>query len=305
MKTYNEIYPIEGWAEKISRNLTKIADEKPNMYAKTKVRYQKLAESLLDSVEKIAIILESDSLVPKSNNEFYELSDKTESSISDKLNYINNRVHEAENFSANRFSPTYPKDGSVNSLKETLHYFDSILQSSSTINFGYSEVNECARLLYRWFHSRFCPDIENKQFKFQHRYLPTWICNFIILYGKYNSCNMNTQFKQMIESWCDGVDQGTAGNYAVPYEIYQLEKVNDPADYTIDAVVMNDILTNECLYQLSDTPSQCILHYDHNILISVVRDRNPSLHSKIVTRIAKRRELIKVIGLTPVGGIEE
>lgn len=68
---------------------------------------------------------------------------------------------------------------------------------------------------------------------------------------------------------------------------------------------MNDILTNECLYQLSDTPSQCILHYDHNILISVVRDRNPSLHSKIVTRIAKRRELIKEIGLTPVGGIEE
>lgn len=301
MKTYHEIYPIEGWADKISKHLEAIAADKPNMYAKTKQRYEKLADSLLDSVAKIALILEEDSLVSKSNNEFDELSDNSSLSISDKLKQVNARFHQLENFSKDNVGTLNHIPGGVQH-KETIDYFDMILREASVHNFGYSEVNECAKMLYQWFHTRFRPDFIDVDFKYNIHYIPTWICDFIILYGKYHHANQNKLFVKMIDKWCVEVTTGSKGNYAIPYEVYNLEKEFNPSDYTIDAVVINDILSSQYLYKLFEDEFQGVIHYDYNVLISVVKDRNPSLHSKVITRIAKRKELIKEIGLTPVGG---
>lgn len=302
MKTYNEIYPIEGWADKISKHITKIADEKPNMYAKTKRRYEKLAESLLDSVSKIAIILEEDSLLSKTTDEFNELDDADNPvSITEQIDKLNQKFHRVEDLSN---EGTSVSTSSKVAHKTTIDYFDAVLFEASTYNFGYSQINECARMLYLWFHTRFRPDISDPTFRYNIHYIPNWICDFILLYGKYHHAKQNKTFVKMIEKWCVDVQTSSIGNYALPYPVYEMDKSVDPADYTIDAVIINDILSSECLYKLFEDKFSGVIHYDNNVLVAVVKDKNPSLQSKIITRIAKRRELIKEIGLTPVGGID-
>lgn len=317
MKSYNEIYPAEGWADKILKYLQKVALEKPNMYAKTKRRYEALAYSLLDSASLIASILEEDSLVPSSNDEFDELS-STDDRIHKKLAEVNQRFRKTEEFSTSKFSTSdldkhSESDGSDESSDYSYYdickYYDVVLKGASVLNFGYSEVNECAKLLYLWFHTRFMPEIQDPDFTCQLRYLPIWITSFIIVYGKYFQQGKIAKFKEIVDRWCEKVQQGKGGIYAIPFQVYKIEKdfkdgVCQPSDYTIEAVIINDLLANGCLYRLGDNEYDGAVRYNSNDLVNVVRDRNPALFTKIRNRVVKRQELIREIGLTPVGDID-
>ena len=312
MDKYYEIYPMERWAEKISNGLDQVLEVRPGMYKKTKQRYENLAECLIQSAEKIAIILESDSLRSKNTDEFNELETSDESEVSayqrimKKLenvrdisdlehSFSSGNVHYSRSSGENLFVKTF----------EAIDYFDSVLSEASMYNFGYTEVNQCAEMLYYWFHTRFKPEVPDSTFKYNIQYLPEWICNFIILYGKYNHTDSNDQFVKLIDKWCTTVINGSCGNYAIPYEVYQLNKDKDPSDYTIDSVVISDLLMNGMLYKLSRDSCSCMIYLDPSLLIQIVKENNPSLHSQIVTRIAHRKELIEKIGLTPIGGSDE
>lgn len=331
MKTYYEIYPIEGWADKISKSLKEIAEDKnrPGMYSKTRTRYQNLANVLLNSLSSIAVILEENLLIPESNNEFDELSSSVDQlDILSKLQLLNNKFKKLEEFS-NDSSSLY-KSRSLQNLNsgienieddessdtsnsppnvdlditnnQTILYFDDILYQSSIHNFGYSEVNLCAKLIYKWFHTRFRSEY-SCDFKYNIKYIPKWISYFIMLYGKYHSEGRNSDFESMINTWCNRVESKENNVYSIPWEIYNLDKTSNPMDCTIDAIVINDILSDNMLYKLSSYEFKGIVNFECSLLITIIKERNPSLHPKIVTRIARRNELIKEIGLTPVGGV--
>jgi len=303
---------MERWAERISDCLDQVLEVRPGMYKKTKQRYENLADSLLKSAEKIAIILESDSLRSKNNDEFNELEPLESSPVNSaydrimtKLKNARNAVESESDFSSNSINNRSSTENLFMKTYEAIDYFDSILCEASSFNFGYTEVNQCAEMLYYWFHTRFKPDVSDPTFKYNIQYLPEWICNFIILYGKYNSSKSNEQFVKLIDKWCTTVINGSCGNYAIPYEVFQLSKDKEPSDYTIDSVVINDLLMNGMLYKLSRDSCDCMIYLDPSLLIQIVKENNPSLHSKIVTRISHRKELIEEIKLTPTGGYDE
>lgn len=313
MKTYNEIYPAERYADKILTYLRKVAAEKPNMYAKTKKRYEDLASVMMECSGLILSILEEDSLVPKNTDEFDELSSAGDD-LKNKFDQLSKKFQQAEKFSSDSKmnsrksdgDPIQPGHSSAHIYYRTCADYHQVLKEASACNFGYSEVNKCAQLLYKWFHTRFLPDVPDPDFLCKIEYLPSWITNFILVFGKYYEDKRINVFESTIERWCNRVESGTAGNYAIPFEIYKLD--NDikkgackPDDYTISAVIINDILSSGKLYQLGPGEYEGDILYDPGDLPRIVNDRNPSLFPKIRTRISKMNQLISEIGLTPVG----
>lgn len=319
---YNEIYPAEGWAKKISEFLTRVVEQKPRMYAKTKRRYINLGCVLLDCVYKIFSILEEDSLVPEdTTDEFNDLASSTDTRIlHEKLAEMTQKLKTVDEFAephrnvppkVERKEESHSESDSDDSPKynyhQTIEYYDTIFKEASTHNFGFREVNECAKLLYKWFHTRFAPEIPDPDFHCQIRYLPTWVSSFIITYGRYyQECKLDT-FRMALDRWCDKVERGEGGIYAIPFEIYRVESdfkkgTYQPKEYTLEAVVITDILINGYLFNLGEDNFDGMVRYNFDDVANVVKERNPSLLPKIRTRFAKRSELVREIGLTPVGG---
>jgi hypothetical protein len=90
-----------------------------------------------------------------------------------------------------------------------------------------------------------------------------------------------------IETWCQKLETESV-RYAIPYEIFKIDKSKDINEYTLEAVLISDILFSECLYRLTkqELPnSQIVL--DALAVSDFVRNKNKSLASEIRTRFSK------------------
>lgn len=292
--TYIEVPRIQAHADKIDSQLSTVLSQKPQMYAKTKERYKDLAISLLSSVEKIASILEEDSLASVDNktSEFstnrFDVSD-----LSNALKHASERIDSCANFVSTDFSIV-----SNNANKETLRRYGQVLEQASNYNFRYEEANECAYILNRWFKARFSNPSKNSTFRYNLAYIPEWITDIIILYGKYHSNQDTSSFMNMMTSWCDNLSVESV-KWAVPYEVHQLSKSRELRNYTMNAVLIGDILMDEMYYLLTETSSPDIVaNLECYPVASKVKANNPTLLPIIRTRLAKRETLMKEYSLT-------
>lgn len=305
---YLEIYPIENCADKISEKLDAVLEAKPTMYAKTKDRYRALAYSLLQSVEKISSILEEESLISDDNtqDEFDELSSNNSSAILPDLNQAVNNVRDQIK-SYTKFTSSTSSSNSVNnqithstklSNKTVLSTFARILTEGGKHEFKCKQATECAQVISKWFRTRFTSDNRNPKFKYSIQQIPEWISYIIILYGKYHSTDETYRFVEMFNAWCADVSANPSNVWAVPYEVYSLMKSDKPEDFTLDSVIISDILMDEKYHMLTEsyfTDSHVLLSCSP--VASIVKHRNASLVPKIRTRIAKQSELIQECNL--------
>ena len=292
---YLEIYPMENCADKISKQLDQVLEVKPNMYAKTKDRYKKLAYSLLQSVEKISNILEDGCLVGDSHNsdEFDELSsseDRCPAELSQAVDSVKDQIDSYSQFTSN---------SSRLSNKKILSTFAQVLEDASNYPFEYLEVRECAKFVYKWFKTRFIPDVKNLNFRYNIKHLPDWITYMIILYGYYQHLGKTEVLMKMLDRWCSDVQQDDTNTYAIPYEAYNLMRSVKPESFTMNAVVIGDLLMEGKYHLLTDTHFTCSnVCLQYAPVVSVVKSKNPSLLPVIRTRIAKQDQLIQDCNLT-------
>lgn len=293
---YLEIYPIENSADKIAKQLDLVLDAKPTMYAKTKDRYRKLAQSLLQSVEKISSILEEESLVSDSDyisEEFDELSDGSNGN-QDSVLYAavasaKNQVTSYTQFNASASKGTQHVERAVMSNKEVFSKIAEVLSEASTHHFKCIQATECAALIYKWFECRFVSN-NNKDFKYSLKQVPVWITYLIILYGKYQSIGRLPEFYDMINNWCIQIrEQHTT--WAVPYEVHELMSSVNPDDFTLNAAIIGDVLIDECYYKLTSTCMSGSSIYLYETPAFIIKQKNPSLSRKIALRFAKQQEL--------------
>lgn len=289
---YIEVSRIQTHADKIDKQLSSILSEHPQIYAKTRDKYKKLAISLLSSVEKIASILEENSLATLDNDRVeFSTADFDISDVYCAMKHTSDRIDLCNNFLA-----ASSEDISDNVNKMTLKKYGRVLEQASVHDFGYYEVNTCALILNKWFKSRF--SVNDPAFKYNIAYIPEWITNIIIMYGKYQSINDTDSFISMMYSWCDGLSASPT-RWAVPYEVHDLSKSVDPHSYTINAVLIGDILMDEVLYQLTESNAPDIVaNLECYPVASTVKLKNPSLLPTIRTRLAKRDSLAKQCNLT-------
>lgn len=275
---------MESAAKKISDMLDEILEKQPRMYEKTRIRYKDLAVSMLSSVEKIAKIAQLDALSPHSNDEFDELSSiGFDSSIDIALKHAQQEVETAKSFTSTKNEDLFID----------LNVIDEIFYEVSQIEFGWNEVNQCARLLYMWFHTRF---IEKPVQTCNYRYLGGWITKFIVQFGNHCAKHSCSNFESSLYDWCKRLDI-THSVYAQPFFIYNALDASDPVDFTLEAVLVNDLLYSKGLYKLSEKYKM----FDSLEVCRIVKAKNPSLTPKINMRFAKQQELLSSVEFSSSG----
>ena len=297
---YIEIGPIEKNANKISKQLDILLEQKPNMYTKTRERYQKLAHSLLQSVEKISNILEEECLISHEHefNEFEELSNSEidVSDISDAIDSIQSQLQSYEQLAC---SDNVPLPERRCSNKDIISRFAQILFEGSNKAFECEEACKCATILHKWFRTRFTPVVKNPKFRYQISQIPEWIYYIVILFGKYQSDNNIQDFLTMFNNWCEDVENNPSNCWAVPYQVYELSKSIQPESFTLNAVVLFDILMEDLYYLLTESSfSDSKVFLDGSAVANIVRMNNPALLPKIRTRLSNHRKLIDECNLT-------
>lgn len=276
---YLEIYPSEVAAKKILAHLDKMLKEKPKVYKKTILRYKKLAELLMQCLDKINRFIESETLLSSDDTEFDELSKPAD-----------------ENF---KYSVQRPLEGFDNLHTSGQQYnsssilkYSTILQTGTNIDFGYDEINQCAKLINQWFQARF-PKNSNSDFRYNINQIPLWISQIIITYGYYFEQGQVYDLQQEFNSWCKDVQEDIHNIYRVPYCVYNTCKSDKRECFTLSAVLISDILIEKCYYSLLNNVDMC-----GNDVISIVKSNNPALVGAIRTRINNQNVLLETLEFT-------
>lgn len=280
---YLEIYPSEVAAKKINKHLDKMAEVKPRVYRKTLLRYKKLAYLLLECVTKIVRMLQSEMLLSSGDSEFQELATDFDieqiDELRDTVDSLGNLVDKQDTKETKKL------------VGETLALYRSVFSQAAGHDFGYYEVNECAELLNYWIIKRFSG--ANPNFKYQIKQLPVWATFVVIAYGKAHATGTQIPFAADFKSWCDSLDGDFGNCWALPISIFNMTKVLDPANFTLDAMVIYDILIEGCLYKLLEIRVPIETGY----ISKLVKEYRPEYAHDVRTRFTRQQELIQIVCL--------
>jgi hypothetical protein len=282
---YLEIYPSEVAARKISKHLDKMAEVKPRVYQKTLLRYKKLAYLLIECVTKIIRMLQSEMLLSSGDAEFQELASDFDM---EQIDELRNSIDDLGSL-----VDKTPKEDNKRVVGDTLKQYRTVFKQASDYDFGYSEVNDCADLLNCWLTHRFSGN--NVNFKYQIRQLPVWATYIVIAYGKYHSIGNASTFVSDFKKWCNDLDTDLSNCWALPLNIFNMTKKVNPDNFTVDAMVIYDILINGCLYQLIDGKNK--IPMEPAYIADLVKAYRPEHKKEVRTRLTKQQELIKSLNL--------
>lgn len=288
---YLEIYPSEVAARKIDRHLDKMLKDKPRVYRKTLVRYEQLAQLLLKCVNKIVRMLQSEMLLSSEDTEFQELASTFDT---EQIEELRDSVDALGNLVEKKPSPESKKLAG-----DTLKVYKNTFRQMAQQDFRYVEVNECAQLMDYWMYHRFSGD--NPNFKFQIKQLPTWATYIVIAYGKAHSLGKSAQFVYDFKSWCNSLDDDASNCWALPSNVFDMIRTVDPNNFTVDAMVIYDVLMNEGLYPLVDQK----IPMDSSYIAKLIKEYHPDQAKLVRTRITRQHELIESLCLRPTSDVAE
>lgn len=286
---YLEIYPSEVAAKKILAHLENVLEDKPKVYKKTILRYKKLAELLILCLDKINKFIESETLLSSDETEFDELSKPADEPIqefsnSGTIQKISNALGDFDNIHTNN-----QQYNSSSILK-----YKTILQTGCNIDFGYSEINQCAKLINMWFQARIPKSSKDSDFRYNIKQIPLWISHIIITYGYYFEQGRVYDLEQEFIRWCSEIHEDPHNTYRVPYCVYNTCRSDKPENFTLSAVLISDILDEKCYYSLN---SLCTSK-EGNDVATIVRNNNPALLQAIRTRINNQNVLLETLEFT-------
>lgn len=283
---YLEIYPSEVAAKKILAHMNQMLHDKPKVYKKTIIRYKKLAELLINILNKINQFIESETLLTSDETEFNELSKLSDDTVKpfERIQDISNSEEEFDGIHTNEKKAS----AAINTGK-----ISTIVQAGANIDFGYEEINRCAKLINMWFQARIPKSSEESDFRYNVNQLPLWISHIIIAYGHYFDQGKVYDLEQEFAYWCDEIKEDPHNTYRVPYCVYNIIRSDDAKDFSLSAVLISDVLIEKCYYSLNDT-----MKIDGNDVISIVKMKNPGLSKAIRTRINHQNDLLHTLGFT-------
>lgn len=302
---YLEIRSSEVAANKVHRHLQNLLATKPRLYKKTLIRYKDLAYILIDCVDMILRFLTTDLLSNSGNDEFNELTDldanrdviDMKSKLEESINILDiyNKLT-SSNVASSVSSTDQDKPKIDCALMAKL--YGEVLFNATKINFGYKEINDCAELIYYWYNIRMSyMSTHHKAYNISQ--LPNWICYIVLMYGKYHANGQTEFFINYLKKWCDDANTDFSNKYAIPKDITNLSKSSYVNDYTLDALIIYDILMERGYLPLVIDDSS-IVPMSPNFIVDITKENNPNLDKMIKTRFTKRDKYIKQLGLTEV-----
>lgn len=307
---YFEIRSSEVAANKIHKHLQNLLANRPRMYKKTLVRYKDLAYLLIDCVDMILRFLTNELLSSSEDNEFNELS-SSDCPVTDDadVNEIRRKLTEStqlfETYNTLASSSTIvtalpvenPEQAPAVDCGAMAKVYGDVLEAAANIDYGYVEVNDCAKLIHYWYsHRMLYMSTHHKAYNIAQ--LPNWISCIVLMYSKYHANGQPTFFANTLMQWCDTANETFSNKYAIPKEVINIGKSSYMNDYTVDALIIYDLLMEQGFLPLVN-PDSNIVPMDPNFIVDRTKEHNPNLDKVVRTRISKRTKYIEEIGLTP------
>lgn len=283
---YLEIYPSEVAANKILAHMEQMLKDKPKVYKKTISRYKKLAELLIKILDKINQFIESETLLTSDETEFDELSKPLEDTTTSfkAIQKISNSIEEFDDIHTN---------GQKYNASMSIGKISTIVQTGANIDFGYEEVNQCAKLINMWFQARIPKSSSESDFRYNVNQIPLWISHIIITYGYYFDQGKVYDLEQEFKFWCQEIKEDPHNTYRVPYCVYNTLRSDNHACFTLSAALIADLLSEKCYYSLND-----VIKLDGNDVASIIKANNPGLSKALISRIDHQNELLETLEFT-------
>ena len=266
-----DIYSAEIQVNKLLNYVNGLSDAKPRMYQKSKDRLKELANTCKEVIVVISEILQDEALVTDNSDEFGGSDIRAFNSM---LNCMEDQISELRLFlnspRAESVNLSETDDSSKSAKKTAFSDYKTCLNSLAHSNIQVAEADECSKLLWRWFSARFMDHAAG--FRYTMKKVPQWLRNIVVLYCYHLESGDLMSFVTMFYNWISAID--FSSNYAVPYEVYQLDKFCDPNKMTLTAVVMWDILLD---YGLRDLCKTSDLYLTEDAVYTLVGALNSSI----------------------------
>lgn len=241
------------------------------MYQKSKDRLKELANTCNQVIVVISEILQDEALINDQQDDEFGGSEVTD--LDSFLDSVEYKISELRQF-LNSPKPIHVTTSSASTAKKrALFTYKHCLSSISNANIAVLEAEDCGRLLWKWFSTRFLESTES--FKYNMKKLPRWIRDIVLLYGYHLECGTLNDFLSSFNKWLISVSEDS-NNYAVPYDVYNFDKYPNPEMLTLSSVVIWDILLDYGLRDLCCDPSS-ELYPSEDCVYSFVSELNSSI----------------------------
>ena len=177
-----DIYIAKQHIDKLLNYVEDIAENKPNMYQKSKVRLKNIADTCAQVVSVISEILEDEAL----NEDDFERDEQHQSTeIIDAVKSMQNKVNALREFvdysgakeESNRIDETKL---SSSDCKHIMMKYRKTLYALSQQPTKYPQAHELANILYEWFETRFYKSMgPGAVFRYNLNQIPRWIYSAI------------------------------------------------------------------------------------------------------------------------------
>lgn len=235
-----DIYSAESHVKKLLEYVQQLADTQPRMYEKSRERLRELASTCKEVVKVISDVLQEEAL-QADQSEFGRSND-----VADMLESMQGQLRELQSFVG---SPAIPSSKLSSSAKRrAFRDYQTALCDLSNAEISNTYASDCAKLLWRWFHTRFVNN-KSSQFRYNIARFPNWVRDIVIAYGKAVADDAVLQFEAEFSGW---IDEIPASNimFAVPKDIYSINSNPKPEDMSLEAVVIWDMLLDAGLSDL-------------------------------------------------------
>lgn len=224
-----------------------IASSSHKMYGKSKTRLKDVAATCSEVVRIIYTVLEDESL---SNMEETEFAQSANPDLAAVLNDMQAELDRLKSFAA--LTPAVSNTAAVSNdtRRQVLINYSETLKGLADAQIPIPIADQCAQLLYNWFTSRFMNHLAQSDFHYNIKRLPDWLRDIVIVYGHSVATDNEENFISKFNYWCTSVQTESTNTYAVPYFIYTFNRYHDPAQFTLTAAVLWDILLDNGLSKL-------------------------------------------------------
>lgn len=292
-----DIYSAEKHMEKLLAYVKGVADAKPTLYEKSRGRWKGLASSCQKLISYISRIIEDD-ILQEDSDEFGRQIDHNLASCINSMRTELDRLSQFVNYSpTDQLITTVDSEWdesssniTITARKAMMYTYSIHLHHLATMSTGNYIVDDCFKLLWNWFDTRFHKGA-TPGFRYNIRRIPGWVSSIVILYAESVYKDTRDQFIAEFTRWCESVLNSTDNRYAVPYEVYRLDiKDVNCSSMTLSAVVLWDVLVDSGLSILC-SPDALYLKRD------AIYDRCASTHPELLDQYVYYKESDQILSI--------
>ena len=233
-----DIYTAKIAADKLLDFVRTYIASEPTMYQRTKVRYTELAETCSTVSKVITTYMDSPKRRGQAASELSNASSDTSSAVA---------VLDPPDASQPKpaSTPTYNN-------KQMFANYSAVLYRLSTRSTGYPVADDCTRILWDWFDTRFIKG-KSPKFCYNIKMMHKWLQTIVIVFGNHHRDGTLPEFINHMDSWCMSLlDSPDSCTHAVPFQIHYASKHLSEVGVSLQSVVLWDILYDHGLKELCD-----------------------------------------------------